>query len=145
MLLSKKNKPQFNKWLATLNSFGYNNYYRLLNAKDFGMPQNRERVFVISIRKDIDDNTFSFYEPFPLQCRLGSMLESSVDSKFYLKYDLIKDMQFIPRTHNLGYVTTSPVANLNHFAHRHMNCVFDEKVLVLHLLLCKGEIPNLRY
>ena len=54
MLLSKKNKPQFNKWLVTLNSFGYNNYYKVLNAKDFGMPQNRERVFVISIRKDID-------------------------------------------------------------------------------------------
>ena len=138
MLLSKKNKPQFNKWLATLDSFGYNSYYKVLNAKDFGMPQNRERVFVISIRKDIDDNTFSFYEPFPLQCRLGSMLESNVDNKFYLKYDLIKDMQFIPRTHNLGYVTTSPVANLNHFAHRHMNCVFNEKSISPTLTTMQG-------
>ena len=102
------------------------------------MPQNRERVFVISIRKDIDDNTFSFYEPFPLQCRLGSMLESNVDNKLYLKYDLIKDMQFIPRTHNLGYVTTSPVANLNHFAHRHMNCVFDEKSISPTLTTMQG-------
>ena len=56
----------------------------MLNAKDYGIPQNRERVFVISIRKDVDDGTFKFPEKFPLELRLKDMLEETVDEKFYL-------------------------------------------------------------
>ena len=55
----------------------------MLNAKDYGIPQNRERVFIISIRKDIDKG-YEFPEPFPLQLRLKDMLEDEVDEKFYL-------------------------------------------------------------
>lgn len=137
-LLSNRNKSQFDKWLSTLANLGYNSYYKILNAKDYDIPQNRERVFVISIRKDIDDGAFKFQQPFPLQSRLGDVLESNVDNKYYLKYDIIKDMQFVPRATNLGYVTTSPVADLNHFAHRHMNCVFDEKSISPTLTTMQG-------
>ena len=71
--------------LSSLNDAGYNNYYDVLNAKDYGIPQNRERVFIVSIRKDVDDGSFSFPTPIPLEIRLKDILEKEVDDKFYLK------------------------------------------------------------
>ena len=53
-LLSKKHKHNFDAYIETMNILGYNSYYQVLNAKDYGIPQNRERVFTVSIRKDID-------------------------------------------------------------------------------------------
>ena len=52
-LVGKKHKANFDEWLKTLESMGYNNYWQVLNGKDYGIPQNRERVFVVSIRNDI--------------------------------------------------------------------------------------------
>lgn len=83
-LVGKKFKPDFDKLLFMLDELGYNSYWQVLNAKDYGIPQNRERVFVISIRKDIDNGTFKFPEKFPLELRLKDMLEGDVDDKFYL-------------------------------------------------------------
>lgn len=83
-LTSKKFKLQFDIVLRCLEAAGYNNYWKVLNAKDYGIPQNRERVFIVSIRKDIDDGSFEFPKPFPLQLRLKDMLEEQVDEKFYL-------------------------------------------------------------
>lgn len=83
-LTSKKFNAQFQIVLASLEAAGYNNYWQVLNAKDYGIPQNRERVFIISIRKDIDTGSFKFPEPFPLELRLKDMLEDEVDEKFYL-------------------------------------------------------------
>lgn len=83
-LTSKKFNAQFQIVLASLEAAGYNNYYKVLNAKDFGVPQNRERVFIVSIRKDIDNGTFKFPEGFPLELRLKNILESEVDEKFYM-------------------------------------------------------------
>lgn len=59
-LISKRHKKDFDKLLKRLDKYGYNNYWSVLNAKDFGIPQNRERVFIVSIRKDIDDGSFRF-------------------------------------------------------------------------------------
>lgn len=84
-VLSKKHKHNFDKYLKSLEDSGYNNYYQVLNAKDFGIPQNRERIYVISIRKDIDKGTFTFPEKEPLKLKLKDLLEDSVDEKFYLK------------------------------------------------------------
>lgn len=89
-LVGKKFKPEFDKWLQTLDSLGYNNYWKVLNAKDYGVPQNRERVFVVSIRKDVDMNGYTFPEPFKLERRLKDVLEANVDEKFYLKQGLVK-------------------------------------------------------
>jgi len=82
-LTGKKFKEQFALVLESLDEAGYNNYWKVLNAKDYGIPQNRERVFIISIRKDIDKG-YEFPEPFPLQLRLKDMLDDEVDEKFYL-------------------------------------------------------------
>ena len=82
-LTGKKFKEQFELVLKSLEEAGYSNYWKVLNAKDYGIPQNRERVFIISIRKDIDKG-YEFPNPFPLQLRLKDMLDAEVDEKFYL-------------------------------------------------------------
>ena len=56
----------------------------MLNAKDYGIPQNRERVYTISIRKDIDNSNFKFPEKEPLKIFLKDLLEKEVDEKYYL-------------------------------------------------------------
>ena len=84
-VLSKKHKHNFEKYLKSLENIGYNNYYQVLNAKDYGIPQNRERIFVISIRKDIDKGNFKFPEKQTLQLKLKDLLDDEVDEKFYLK------------------------------------------------------------
>lgn len=90
-LTSKKFALQFKIVLDSLKAAGYNNYFQILNAKDYGIPQNRERVFIVSIRKDIDNGEFKFPEDFPLKLRLKDMLETEVDEKYYLdgKYETI--------------------------------------------------------
>ena len=79
----KKHRHNFDKYLVSLQQLGYNNYWQIMNAKDYGIPQNRERVFIISIRKDIDKG-YELPEPFARQVRLKDMLDDEVDEKFYL-------------------------------------------------------------
>lgn len=67
-----------------LHEYGYNTYWKVLNAKNYGIPQNRERVYLIFIRKDLDSGQFKFPEPFDNRIRLKDILEDSVDEKFYL-------------------------------------------------------------
>lgn len=88
-LTSKKFTAEFATVLDSLEQAGYNNYYKVLNAKDFGVPQNRERVFIVSIRKDIDFK-FTFPVGEPLKLRLADLLENEVDPKFYLSDEQIK-------------------------------------------------------
>ena len=88
-LVSKKFNAQFQAVLQSLEEAGYNNYWKVLNAKDFGIPQNRERVFIVSIRKDIDPGSFEFPKPFELKLRLKDMLEYEVDEKYYLSQKMI--------------------------------------------------------
>lgn len=90
-LTSKKFTEEFKTVLESLEDAGYNNYWQVLNAKDYGIPQNRERVFIISIRKDID-NGFTFPEPIPLELRLKDILEETVDEKFYLSDDTLQKL-----------------------------------------------------
>ena len=82
-LLSKKHKHNFDAYIEDLNNLGYVSYYKVLNAKDFGIPQNRERVFTISIRNDINKE-FKFPEPFDNGIRLKDLLEKEVDEKYYI-------------------------------------------------------------
>ena len=83
-LTSKRFKNEFDSILKDLSDLGYNNYWQVLNAKDYGIPQNRERVFIISIRKDIDNGKFIFPEKIQLQLNLKDLLEEVVDNKYYL-------------------------------------------------------------
>ena len=83
-LTSKRFKNEFAMILKNIEDEGYNNYWRVLNAKDYGIPQNRERVFVISIRKDIDKCSFKFPNKQFLKIKLKDLLEDNVEDKYYL-------------------------------------------------------------
>jgi DNA (cytosine-5)-methyltransferase 1 len=78
---SKKNKEHFDKWIEFLESKGYSNYWQDLNAKNYGIPQSRNRCFMVSI---LGDYTFEFPKPIPLTLTLKDMLEMEVDEKYYL-------------------------------------------------------------
>ena len=81
-LLSKKHRHNFDTYLETMEQLGYTNYYQVLNAKDYGIPQNRERVFTISIRNDLNQ-TFEFPPKQELKLKLKDMLEDEVDECYY--------------------------------------------------------------
>lgn len=86
-LVSKKFKADFDKWLYFLSELGYTNYWKVLNAKDYGIPQNRERVFCVSIRGEHEP--FVFPKPKELTIRLRDMIDETVDERFYLKESTI--------------------------------------------------------
>lgn len=88
-LISKKFKKEFEIVLTSLEEAGYNNYWKVLNAKDYGIPQNRERVFIISIRKDIDNGLFKFPKQIELKLRLKDMLEKDVDKKYLVSNKML--------------------------------------------------------
>ena len=92
-LLSKKHRHNFDSYIEIMDKLGYNSYYQVLNAKDYGIPQNRERVYTISIRKDIDKGNFKFPEKEELKLRLKDMLENKVDEKYYLSDEKITKIQ----------------------------------------------------
>lgn len=83
-LTSKKFANEFRIVLESLEAAGYTNYFAVLNTRDYGLPQNRERVFIISIRKDIDIG-FTFPDPIPLTLKIRDLLEDEVDEKYYLE------------------------------------------------------------
>ena len=87
-LLSGKHKHNFNAYLETMESFGYRNYYQVLKAKDYGIPQNRPRIFTVSIRKDIDRD-YVFPQPQELKIWYEDMLEDEVDKKYFLSEKMI--------------------------------------------------------
>ena len=91
-LLSKSHRHNFDSYIQVMNDLGYNSYYKVLNAKDYGIPQNRERVFTISIRKDIDKGNFKFPEKQELKLRLKDMLEDEVEEKYYLSDKFIEGL-----------------------------------------------------
>ena len=104
-LLSKKHRHNFDAYLETMEQLGYKNYYQVLNAKDYGIPQNRERVFTVSIRddsgigkgaflgtfylEDYEANNFEFPPKQELKLKLKDMLEEEVDEKYYLSEKMI--------------------------------------------------------
>ena len=80
-LVSEKYRPLFLKWESWLRSLGYVNYTEILNAKDYGVPQNRERVFMLSI---LNGCWYEFPHPVRLEKRLKDVLELEVDEKYFL-------------------------------------------------------------
>ena len=83
-LVSKKFIEHFNNLISVFDDLGFNTYWSVINGKDCGVPQNRERVFIIAIRKDIDTTKYAFPLPFDTGIRLKDVLEETVDEKYYL-------------------------------------------------------------
>ncbi|MBR2492052.1 MAG: DNA (cytosine-5-)-methyltransferase [Paludibacteraceae bacterium] len=91
-VLSKRHRHNFDAYLQVMEDLGYNSYYEVLNAKHFGIPQNRERVFTVSIRKDIDKKTFKFPEKEELKLKLKDVLEEHTEEKYYLSDKMIASL-----------------------------------------------------
>lgn len=84
-LLSKKHQHNYFAYIKAMNDLGYKSYGRVLNAKNYGVPQNRERVFTVSI---LGGGEFEFPDPIPLEKKLKDMLEENVDEKYYLSTNM---------------------------------------------------------
>lgn len=97
-VIGSKNIEHFQEWERKLESFGYRNYCQVLNAKNYGIPQNRKRCFMISI---LGDYYYKFPKSFKLELKLKDMLEGEVDEKYYLSQKMIE--------------------SFNHHAERHRN------------------------
>jgi DNA (cytosine-5)-methyltransferase 1 len=100
-LVSQKFLPLFNKWQGELTRYGYTNFAQILNSKDYGIPQNRDRIFLVSILDE--DATYHFPEPFKLETRLKDVLEKNVDEKYYLSDNVIQSFNIHKeRNHSKG-------------------------------------------
>ena len=83
-ITGKKHRATFDLFINELEEYGYNVYWKVLNAKDYGVPQNRERVYVIIVQKELDNGKFVWPEPFDNGIRLKDVLEPKVDDKYYV-------------------------------------------------------------
>lgn len=142
-LVSKKFIDDFNNLLEVLDELGFNSYWKVLNAKDCGIPQNRERVFVISIRKDIDKGKFEFSKPFDTGIRLKDIIDRNVDEKYYLSKDIqelfVLNIEKYDSKNNIGYIPKEQiptdntindciqVGDLNHYNYDEMNRVYSKE------------------
>lgn len=100
--------PMFNLWQRELENLGYVNFAQVLNAKDYGVPQNRERIFLVSIRNDGEFPQYYFPEPFTLTTRQKDVLEPMVDSKYYLSDRLINYLSVDNGGYNAMQPSTTP-------------------------------------
>ena len=91
-IVGKQFKETFQMFLDELHEYGYNTYYKVLNAKDYGIPQNRERVYLIIILKEFDNGKFEFPKPFDNGLRLKDFLDEEVDEKYYIKTEKAKEL-----------------------------------------------------
>lgn len=100
-VVGKKNINAFKQWVKFLESLGYMSYGQKLNAKDYGIAQNRERYFMVSI---LGDYGYSFPDPIPLTKKLKDYLEKNVDEKYYISHKQLEGMQKTKfRQYNLNH------------------------------------------
>lgn len=114
-IVGKQFKDTFKMFTDELDEYGYNVYWKVLNAKGYGIPQNRERVYLIFIKKELDNGKFTYPEPFDNGMRLKDILEENVDEKFYISEDKVQ--RFIQTLHidksDEGSNTPKFVGNVN--------------------------------
>ena len=155
-LIFKKNIEGFNIWLKTLENMGYKNSWKVLNAKDYGVPQNRERVFCVSI---LGDEEYKFPEKQILKTRLKDVLEDDVDEKYYLSNDRVNQLVKIiknddikeksiydgsikdPKSKDIANCITAKDRGIVNFQSSG-NVVVEPKIIQTHKLKSKRDNPN---
>lgn len=149
-IIGKEFKTLFNVFLDELHEYGYNTYYQVLNAKHFGIPQNRERVILVIIKKELDNGQFKFPETFDSGVRLIHVLEKSVDKKYYVNNEKAEELL---RTLSKDAVenisnTGSPIfLDVKHAIENAIENQSEEAVQNQFCVACRGrykENPNLR-
>ena len=93
---SEDNLKDFYKWQETLDNLGYTSYVKDLIATDYGIPQTRNRCFMVSI---LGEYNYTFPKPIPLKLKLKDMLEKNVNKKYFLSNDLVKHIQKTAEEH----------------------------------------------
>jgi DNA (cytosine-5)-methyltransferase 1 len=161
-LTSKSMNEIFDLVLNSLDEAGYNSYWKVLNAADYGIPQARERVIIVSVRKDVDNGTFHFPEAIPLTSCLGDLLENEVPESYYLSEEKTKSVithdsnhpghiadrggicpTLLSRDYKDPKVVIVPMkiieaANLNHYGNDQMNRIYSPEGLAPTLKTVSG-------
>ena len=86
-VVSQKHIADFAEWCSFLEVLGYTNSWSILNAKDYGVPQNRERCYMVSF---LGNYSYEFPNPFPLRKTMRDLLEESVPQKYYLSDESVE-------------------------------------------------------
>lgn len=123
-LVSNKFSREFETVLSDLEDAGYNNYWTILNACDFGIPQNRERVFIVSIRKDVDNGNFKFPTGHKLEKYWIDFIDTKTDKPYYFTSKQYKEFVCEPsgdRIKRLGYM----IGNNGRIKRHQSNTVYD--------------------
>lgn len=106
-LVNQQNMPHFRRWQQQVSELGYDNYWAVLNAADYGVPQNRDRVFMVSVRKDLGLPPFRFPRPVRLERSIADVLEPDVDPRYFLRPESV--VSFLTKNETDGkfmYMTT---------------------------------------
>lgn len=101
-----------------LQEYGYNTYWKILNAKNYGIPQNRERVYLVLIKKECDNGKFVFPEPMENGRRLMDILEDEVDEKYYLSDDKVQKLITDMKERKAQVVSAAKAAHCDEFIRR---------------------------
>ena len=111
-LLSKTMRKYFFQYIRDLDSFGYTSFYKVLNAKDYGIPQNRERIFVISILRTEDEPNpeYHFPSPIKLETTVEDILEDNVSSEYFLSQPLLESISVKQTSMNQSKNSTQKIA-----------------------------------
>lgn len=126
---SKQNFDDFKKWAQCLEDLGYSNYYADLNAKDYGVPQNRNRCFMVSL---LGDYSYSFPLPMPLTKRLKDILEKDVDEKYYLPNKIsrfVTDLFRIKKKYTTINADVASPLKTRDYANWNGNFITDDEVI----------------
>ena len=100
-IVGSRFRETFDLFVKELEDYGYNVYWEVLNAKHFGIPQNRERVYCVIIRKDVDNGLFHFPDPIPLKYELSDLLDDHVDERYYLDDKKVAQMVYLSSTEEM--------------------------------------------
>ena len=151
---SNKNIDDFNDWIGSLEYLGYKNYYQDLNSKDYGVPQSRNRCFMVSILNDYIKD-FKFPEAIPLEWTMKDFLEDEVDDKYYINSDKARELILklidnktiaIKQATKAGYVEceVGGVADLNYVTSKTRRGRVIEKGTICPTLQT-GAVPSVIY
>jgi len=120
-LVGKKHKHFFDLFINELQEYGYNTYYKVLNAKDYGIPQNRERIYVVAINTKLDNGQFSFPQTIKLEVKLKDLLEKTIDEKFYIN----KPYKLLNKEDESNSSVCRQIAKVDLKGHDYLTRVYD--------------------
>ncbi len=140
-IVGKQFKETFKMFTDELEEYGYNIYWKVLNAKDYGVPQNRERVYLIFIKKELDNGKFVFPVKFDNGIRLKDILEDKVNEKYYISEDKVR--RFLENLKlNENHITDIPVRLGNvygeQFGTGYVGNVWDKNAMSPTLMTMQG-------